>query len=829
MEVFDITQKVANMRIPAGTILILQGRSEKAITMVHSGMAQLLTCSEQVTALSPEEIIDKSIRVGLIKGESVCGVVGLRSPRPNTTSVLAVTDCIITNLPVSIENLIASLQSRIRLNLRVLRALVQRIDSAVFLFKNYKYLWHKLASIQDSLALGVPLRDEFTQMEDVTRYNSRLGEYSEYLKHLAGARNLLLPDIWDHNLFLGRFQEDMGLYNDEDLTRPESVIDYQQFVFFKRMVKKSDKILANLFYKDEPSNYYAFQFLGKALEQLLELNTSMVLKVKDLLEKLYGGGGWVEQTLLLEDSPDSKNQNFNHFLAKFSWHCRKDVNQLLGVDPAAEYPVFKDLIKLKNAEVITPEDSPQGEPEDESPEGEDPTPGKGLGKYKNILAKLLEFAEVGEDFQQNMTDLVEQLKAMPDRFSMEEEHRQIRQELNTLFWELYEICLFKVLGSDLKSFIPGVMLHFGLIDEELVVKEDLETIDKAYGRDLYVDHDIPVMTLPYFLEKVYKGEVLPSMDDMGDSFKERLKRQKRFTKKETASEYLFKDTVEDRIRYEIRKIISHVQPLLFGNKGRALAALTSQALVGNAQRLYMDPEEVSQAIDGYRKRDFSLFFREVVSHSKFGSDVVKKEVLPNVVLYPTVGERMMMWQELDGRKRSTQGRFFLPLFFNGKCEQALVETLASFRWEISKTIAGAKWTDPVEGGLVGFYYDYINFYHRNPKLSLSVKDDIKSLIKKTRSDKERFIKDYQVWVENEFEGRIKLNAANRDIFYRFCPFPKEIREILAKKPLYTPLENRYQNNIRKIQLKMDSRKKRFERAREELPEDLREYLEYLDK
>ncbi|WP_028972800.1 hypothetical protein [Spirochaeta cellobiosiphila] len=825
MEVFDLNQRVANKKVEAGTILILQGQSEKAITMVHSGMAELLSCESDIEGMSPDEVIKSSVRVGLIKGESVCGVVGLRSPRPSYTSVLTVTDCIITNLPVSVENLIQSLQSRIRLNLRVLRALVQRIESAVFLFKNYKYLWHKLASIQDSIALATTTHEAFEIKSDQTRYNMSLSQYSEYLRKLGSDKNLPLSEPWDHNLFLGRLQQDLGLYNEEDLLRPEAVIDYQQFVFFKRLVKKSDKILANLFYQDEPSNYYTFQFLGKAMEQLLDLNKSMVLNIKSLMGILYSAGGWVEQILALDGDDENKKNIFDHFMAKFTWHCRKDIQQLLGYDPAEQFDIYKDLVKLKSAPVVTEAKASKDVPVVKT----DQALGQGLAKYKNLLKRILDFAEVSDEFRETFTELTYKIKALKDRYSMDKEPIELRKEFSAMYWELYEICFFKVLGSDLKSFIPGIMLHFGLIDEDFLTKEDLEFLDQAYSKELFVDHDIPVMTLPYFLEKVYKDEVMPSMDDMGDSFRDRLKRQERFTKKETEAEIIYRNTAEDKVRYEIEKIVANVQPLLFGNRRRSLPILCSQGFLGKSERLFQEPEEVSQRFNEVRTRDFSVFFREVVAHSKFGSDVIKMEVLPNIVLYPTIGERMMMWQELDGRKRSTQGRFFLPLYFNGKLESSILELLGAFRWEMSKTIAGAKWTDPVEGGLVGYYYDYINFYQKHPKLSLTVKEEIKALVKKTRSDKERFIKDYQTWIENEYEGRVKLNAANREIFYKFCPFPKEVREVLAKKPLYTSLENRYVNNTRKAMLRMDSKRKRFEKAGIPLPEDLELYIKYLEQ
>jgi hypothetical protein len=135
--------------------------------------------------------------------------------------------------------------------------------------------------------------------------------------------------------------------------------------------------------------------------------------------------------------------------------------------------------------------------------------------------------------------------------------------------------------------------------------------------------------------------------------------------------------------------------------------------------------------------------------------------------------------------------------------------------------------DPVDGGFIGAYYDYINFYKKNPNLTPETKELIRDFIKRTRSDKERFTKDYIMWMNFESEGRIKLNSVARDIFYRYCPFRKDFRAELAKKPLYTNLNTKYQNRTRKKILKTESRIRKFEKSEESLPQDIADYMKFL--
>ena len=87
--------------------------------------------------------------------------------------------------------------------------------------------------------------------------------------------------------------------------------------------------------------------------------------------------------------------------------------------------------------------------------------------------------------------------------------------------------------------------------------------------------------------------------------------------------------------------------------------------------------------------------------------------------------------------------------------------------------------------------------------------------------------DYIKWMNFEFEGRIKLNSVARDIFYRYCPFRKDVRSELAKKPLYTNLDTKYNNRTRKRILKIESRIRKFEKSEDSLPQDIADYMKFL--
>ncbi len=822
MEILDPETQKTKAPVPPGTVILLQGDESRSFTILHSGMVELLFSDTLKEGDTPEEIIASSLRIGLVKGEAMIGIIGLLSNNEFPgLSVRTVSKCIISSQPVRKEEMLAKVQRDNTLNFKMLRDLCGRVESSIYLYTNYKYLWHKYASIADSLALGFPGKPG-SVYDEKSRTDSSLQEYSAFLKGMIKEDPAAaLPEEWDYNLFLGRIQDNLRLYEDHDKVRAEDLLDYQQCLFLKRLVHKNDKILTAIFSKDEPSNRYIFDFMAKSIVAVAHANKDIAAEIKELMDRIYSDEGWAAQIIKEEKSPEKSN--FLHFLAKFSWRCRKDTMTLLGIDLFKEYRVFGALKRYQ--EFKSQEDEQQNSGTEHATEEMK----KRLEKYRGLLTRILNFSTMDEEFKKSFAAGMEELLQYKNKHDTDPALQKLRDRISGEYWKLYENCFLKVIDSDLKGFVPGIMLHFGIVDERLLTDEELYVIDRFYSANLFMDEDIPVMTLPYFLEKIYKSEIPPSMTEMGDYFTTILKNQEKMTKKEKAAAVLYEDTAEDKVRFELRTIAGDLSKMLFGNKKRALPFLCSDSLSGGAQRFFIDPELFTSLIRKYRKRDYSLFYREVLFKHKLGSDFIQKEVIPNFVFYPSFGNRSVMWQEMDGTNKKSPGRIFYPLFFTEKLEQSALTQLAYFRWELQKSIAGYNWTDPVEGGVVGVYYDYIQYYRKNPNITPEAKERLAEFIKKTKSDKDRFAQDYANWVAFEYEGKMRLNGYVRDIFYRFCPFPGKIREVMAQKPDFKVMENRFQSRRLKDSLRLKSKMIKFEKKGVPLPGELMEYSRFLER
>ena len=78
MEVLNLKESAKQKKAGKGSVLIVQGGKDKALTIIHSGLAELIINADKITGQKPEKIVNSSIRVGLIKGESICTAISIK-------------------------------------------------------------------------------------------------------------------------------------------------------------------------------------------------------------------------------------------------------------------------------------------------------------------------------------------------------------------------------------------------------------------------------------------------------------------------------------------------------------------------------------------------------------------------------------------------------------------------------------------------------------------------------------------------------------------------------------------------------------------------------
>ena len=148
-------------------------------------------------------------------------------------------------------------------------------------------------------------------------------------------------------------------------------------------------------------------------------------------------------------------------------------------------------------------------------------------------------------------------------------------------------------------------------------------------------------------------------------------------------------------------------------------------------------------------------------------------IVPNVILVPCYGDVGICWEPFERYNRATsRGRLAIPMFPKD-LRTAVISALGDLRWQVAKEKAAHYW---MEEGLTGWYYQWFT----EQKLKGDVKD--------------QFIQDYSLWIGKESEGTQKLDREVRGIFWRYMPFPQDVKDELKNRGfVYQELYKKDQN------------------------------------
>ncbi len=164
----------------------------------------------------------------------------------------------------------------------------------------------------------------------------------------------------------------------------------------------------------------------------------------------------------------------------------------------------------------------------------------------------------------------------------------------------------------------------------------------------------------------------------------------------------------------------------------------------------------------------------------------------------------------------------------GDIKKSLSHSFALFRWELNRTIKGGMWADPIEGGLTGAYSDYVQFFKKNSKLSTEAKARLSDRLKGLRNNvREMFAEDYYLWLFYEKQKIMKLNPVVRDMFYRYLPFKKDIRDELEKMPAFQDSAMRFKNIRTRVILGQTSKFRKYLDPVNGYPPEIQHYLDFL--
>ncbi|GIX41185.1 MAG: cAMP-binding protein [Leptospiraceae bacterium] len=435
---------------------------------------------------------------------------------------------------------------------------------------------------------------------------------------------------------------------------------------------------------------------------------------------------------------------------------------------------------------------------------------------KDSAEKILDYCEISSEEKKRVLTSLQELRKSSNPLESEPDIRRLRKPVNEVFWKAYENAFLKYRNA--RGNVPkyiSLFLNYGFFDEKFLEQEHLIELYNLVDTTDLTNKEFSVMNAIEWLNYIYEKKELPSINEFGQTYFEILKLENPQIKVKKIEQFPPEvDTPEKRIQYEIRNFISNNSKLVSGSPTTYFAGLTKFHITAqNLSDLFVTKEKISNELQKLLDIDFSAFYREMVLNDekrKIFKEFIMVNVFPHLILLPSIGNRSMMWQELeDPRKKDTPARFTFPIFCTGDLFNLIVESTGAFRWEIQKTILGHDYNNVGMPSLTSEYIDYIQFYQKNRDLSDEQKEKIKQDFKNLRDDRSKFVHDYLIWIKYESQGILKLNRVVRNIMYRYVPFAKGIRENLQKQPAFVEIHNRFKNIRNKKLTELENRWKKY--------------------
>ncbi len=444
---------------------------------------------------------------------------------------------------------------------------------------------------------------------------------------------------------------------------------------------------------------------------------------------------------------------------------------------------------------------------------------------KGSLETILRYGEIETNTATAFKANILAYKQQQDRNAQTDEVAKLRHALTKDFYEIYNT-VFQVALPDQNIPLPVKMfLTFGYVDEELAGAANAAYLASVVNT-IKPDPDHGVYTLFEWLKTIYSGEKEPSRNAFDADFPAYV-RELRTSGEITVEveKQMLQDNAQ-KVLFELKNLFPSANKVTYGRVSTFCPLFSEHNVLKELKDMFVTAKQITESFNAIRAIDFTAFYRDTgFSYPAAGinQEFVPIEILPDVVLFPNVGTRGSMWQEISGRNRNTPARMMLPIFALNDLFNIIVRLTGEYRWEICRRIQGSRWNDLSDPSLTSEYCDYIQFYRKNHELSADAKEKIKTaLVKARNSTREMFVMDYVLWVQYESAGSPRLNKISRTILFSYCPFASQIRARLQVNPLYRELLTRYDIKTTQKLHRMDNLLHRFTAAGIEIPEELKQ-------
>lgn len=791
----NVDYKIEKTQYKMGTPIIMQGVSTKEIYFLNEGTVEIKRCGENIKGLPQADILKKSKRIGDVQGPCIFAIENLLSSSEQKSSYIARSDCRVTIYRIPSHDYIGFFKNIPQIGLNVLLTMKDQTAVNIQSMKKIAHFMGEVDKIYDNFQLFTAYIEDEQDNELLQSFQNNGG---------------VLPPVIEGSFLTSDYSTLFSKQYGNPGYDPNSKFEGKKIQFYHFLLKSRP----DAFIKLIGSQMGIFKYIYDDLSDILIKETIEIEKLISKIEHKLDDFYYNDQSpfnIIVNKAEEIKNNekianNISQSIVKICRTMDHFYKQLTGNDHTDVFEKFDHLRKVTVPGKVVKEDKKRNE------------------KYHKMVVNskdiILKYAKVTGEEADKIKKNLAAMNKIDFKDPTAKESRQIIRRMQEDFYVLYHKIFFESLQKTEALPLPvKLFIYYGFFDETLLTDDQIEFIIKSLPLFEKVDESVeyPIVTLYDYLLMIYNGEEIPGLSAGGEEFSKILRKNYRTE---------LEDTPEGRSSFEFHNMAKECLRITSNNPRAYVPYLIDHSLKGNLSNIINTPKRVSSFIKKINDADPTLFFRELTWKIPGKSELIKKEIKPYFILLPNAGIRVQLWQEIVNNSRSSRGRFLLPVFFNDGLEKPLINAFAHFRWNLTKLVVGASWMDPVDGGFVGAFYDFSQYYNKMSELSLEAKDKIKQLFYKIKGDDNRFAYYYEKWILYEKEGIAKVNKVVRKIFYKNIPFPREIRERLQNLPLYESVNTRYNNVLKRDLRSLEARYHKYE-ENGELPEDLQAYLDIL--
>lgn len=449
----------------------------------------------------------------------------------------------------------------------------------------------------------------------------------------------------------------------------------------------------------------------------------------------------------------------------------------------------------------------------------------------NALEQITDYAPIHVKVKSEFIENVEAFGKLSDKFDKSPELMKLRKQITSGFFEVYEAVVRKSFDDKNLPLAVKLFLDFGFVSEKLLTESELQELVALRPVKYTGDDGCRVYTMRKWMKAVYDGVKFTSKNEFDldyEGYLREMVKEKRLDKKDIPTEMADK---EKRFEFECKNMLRYGDKIISGNISSFVPIMCSDGIYNKISNSYLTEDKINAAVKKVEEVDYSVFYRDrLASYEKpegIKATVIER-ITPDIILFPIYGKNCQMWQDIEGKKRSSKGRIFMPILFEKDLEPEMVRLLSAFRWEKCRTDMGSRWNDFLTPSLTSAYCDYLQFYRKNSELSMEGKQKVRAQLQQCNNKyKEVFAKDYADWILRESRGAMKLSRVARAILFTYCPFSNSIYKAIEGQTAYAEAAKKYVIENRAAIKNIDLVIHKFQRDGIDIPEELQKTAKYL--